>query len=125
MGRSMKWKVVLVVLLFVLVAVGGLLCQFNDKEYTVTVTDKERMTKSTQDSDGDLEVTSKYLVFTEDADGNVIVFENTDCLIRGKFNSSDIQGKLKEGHTYKIVAIGYRIPLFSMYENIIKVEEVD
>ena len=88
---------------------------FNDTEYIVTVTDKERV----YDENG-----SKYLVFTEDSEGNILVFENTDNMFRGKFDSSDMQGELKERHTYKITAIGYRISFLSMYQNIIAVEEV-
>ena len=51
--------------------------------------------------------------------------ENPACSIRLKFNSSNIQGKLKEGHTYKVTVIGYRVPFFSWYQNIIKVEELE
>lgn len=97
---------------------------FNDKEHTVTVTDKDRITESSKDSDGNSHTSSKYLVFSDDENGNSLVFENTDCFIRLKFNSSNIQGKLKEGHTYKVTVIGYRVPFFSWYQNIIKVEEV-
>ena len=91
---------------------------FNDTEYTITVTDKERIYKGSGDT------SSKYLVFGDDENGNSLVFENTDCFIRGKWNSSNIQGQLKEGNTYKITAVGYRVPFFSMYQNIIKIEEI-
>ena len=87
---------------------------FNDKTYTVTVTDKERVNKS--DS-------SKYLVFCEDENGAVLVFENTDELFRLKFNSSTVQGKIKQGGKYKLTVVGFRVPFLSMYQNIIKVEE--
>lgn len=93
---------------------------FNDTEYTITVTDKERI----YDGSGDTS-SSKYLVFGDDENGNSLVFENTDCFIRGKWNSSNIQGQLKEGNTYKITVVGYRVSLFSMYQNIIKVEEAE
>lgn len=92
---------------------------FNDTEYIVTVTDKERIT-SVSSSDS----SSKYLVFAEDEQGETIVFENTDCMLRGKWNSSNIQGKLKVGNTYKITVVGYRIPFLSMYQNIIEIEGV-
>lgn len=98
---------------------------FNDTEYTVTVTDKDRITESSKYSDGNSKTSSKYLVFADDENGNSLVFENTDCFIRLKFNSSNIQGKLKEGHTYKVTVIGYRVPFFSWYQNIIKVEELE
>lgn len=92
---------------------------FNDTEYTITVTDKERIYEGSGDTSS-----SKYLVFGDDDNGNSLVFENTDCFIRGKWNSSNIQGQLKEGNTYKVTVVGYRVSFFSMYQNIIKIEEV-
>ena len=92
---------------------------FNDTEYTITVTDKERIYEGSGDTSS-----SKYLVFGDDDNGNSLVFENTDCFIRGKWNSSNIQGQLKEGNTYKVTVVGYRVSFFSMYQNIIKIEEI-
>ena len=92
---------------------------FNDTEYTITVTDKERIYKGSGDTSS-----SKYLVFGDDDNGNSLVFENTDCFIRGKWNSSNIQGQLKEGNTYKVTVVGYRVSFFSMYQNIIKIEDI-
>ena len=92
---------------------------FNDTEYTITVTDKERIYEGNGDTSS-----SKYLVFGDDNNGNSLVFENTDCFTRGKWNSSNIQGQLKEGNTYKVTVVGYRVSFFSMYQNIIKIEEV-
>ena len=92
---------------------------FNDTEYTITVTDKERIYEGSGDTSS-----SKYLVFGDNENGNSLVFENTDCFIRGKWNSSNIQGQLKEGNTYKVTVVGYRVPFFSMYQNIIKIEEI-
>ena len=92
---------------------------FNDTEYTITVTDKERIYEGNGDTSS-----SKYLVFGDDDNGNSLVFENTDCFIRGKWNSSNIQGQLKEGNTYKVTVVGYRVPFFSMYQNIIKIEDI-
>ena len=92
---------------------------FNDTEYKITVTDKERIYEGSGDTSS-----SKYLVFGDDDNGNSLVFENTDCFIRSKWNSSNIQGQLKEGNTYKVTVVGYRVSFFSMYQNIIKIEEV-
>jgi len=60
---------------------------------------------------------SKYLVFTENE-----TFENTDDILQGKFNSSDIQGKFKENQTYEVKVWGWRIPILSKYRNIISIE---
>lgn len=89
---------------------------FNDKNYIVTVTRVERVNDDTD---------SKYLIFCEEEDGDVIVFENADKWVRGKFDSSNMYAKIKEGHKYKFTVVGWRIPIFSTYQNIIKMEEVE
>ena len=59
----------------------------------------------------------EYLVFT---DGEV--FSNSDVILRGKFNSSDLYGKIKEGETYNLKVIGYRLNFLSRYRNILSIE---
>ena len=103
-------KLLLVCLAIILLFVAAALT-FNDTTYTVTVTDKGRESDS-----------SRYIVFTEKAEtGEVMVFENTDNILRSKVNSSDMQGYLRIGGTYEITVIGIRIPLFSCYQNIISI----
>lgn len=119
--RIQKLFIVAFVGLILLLAIGSqMFFNFNDTEYTITITDKERIYKGSGDSSS-----SKYLVFGDDENSDSLVFENTDCFIRGKWNSSNLQGKMKEGNTYRITVVGYRVPFFSMYQNIIKVEEVE
>lgn len=123
MRRNKKTKsffvIIMIVVIFVLSIGLEAIFSFNDTEYTITVTDKERVYEESGDTSS-----SKYLVFGDDNNGNSLVFENTDCFIRGKWNSSNIQGQLKEGNTYKVTVVGYRVSFFSMYQNIIKIEEV-
>lgn len=85
----------------------------------ITVTDKERIVET----DGET-TTSKYLVFGRDAHNNTQVFENTDSLLRGKFNSSTIQGQLVQGCTYEVDHFGWRSGFFSMYPNIYDAREI-
>lgn len=61
---------------------------------------------------------SYWIVFTDTE-----VFKNTDSLYYMKFNSSDIQGRLKIGSTCKIKVNGFRVHGLSMYRNIISVDE--
>ena len=111
---------IMTVVVGVLIISGQFIFNFNDKEYVITVTDKERIVENNDDG-----FSSKYLVFGEDENGEVLVCENSDVLIRGKWNSSTVQGALKEGNTYKVVVVGYRIPFLSCYENIISFKEMD
>ncbi|MBI2668156.1 DUF1523 family protein [Candidatus Woesearchaeota archaeon] len=63
----------------------------------------------------------KYLVFT-DAE----VFENTDAWYRLKFRTSNLQAELMKlkGKCVEIDKYGWRIPAFSVYENIVGVKGV-
>lgn len=109
--------IVIFLLFFVFVfCLDSVILSYNDKEYTVTVTDKEKVIIDANDS--------RYLIYGENENGDSLVFENTDILCRGKFNSSNIQGSIKVDHAYRITVVGYRIPFLSMYENILSVEEV-
>lgn len=122
--KKVKGITIIIAVAMLVIAILGVKFSHNDTEYTVTITGKDRITESSKESDGNYKTSSKYLVFADDENGNSLVFENTDCLFRWKFNSSNVQGKLKEGHTYKITVIGYRNSFLSWYQNIIKVEEV-
>lgn len=103
-----------IVVVFALVAGALTMAQYGTKEtVTVTVTGKERVTSN----DGNGNITSKYLIFTESE-----TFENTDALFAGKFNSSDFYGKIRENQTCDFTVIGWRVPFLSMYRNIIGME---
>ena len=80
---------------------------------SATVTGKERIVKS--DGDGDIE--SFYLVYT-----NKGTMKLEDDLFRGNFNSSDVYGSLRNDSTYTFTTSGYRVGFFSEYPNIIEVK---
>lgn len=102
-------------LLVIVPAIGG--CQYwfigaTKETVTARIVKTERIVTGSGDH-----ISSKYLVFTEGE-----VFENTDELLAGKWNSSDLIAKLHEGETYKLTVYGYRVPYLSMYRNIIEVD---
>lgn len=87
----------------------------NTNKYTnLTVTDKSYA--GSEDS---------FIIWMEDESGNQYEFTNQDQWLRGKFNASTVQGKIKVGNVYNVTTCGYRIPLLSWYENIIKYELVE
>jgi hypothetical protein len=93
---------------------------FNTVEnVTFTVTKAERVTYQNGD-----DTSSKYLVWTTRAGGEKEVFEDTDTLWFGKFNSSDIYGDLKTCHTFNAKVNGWRVPWASAYRNILSIEDV-
>lgn len=77
----------------------------------ITIADKERVNYSNE---------SKYLIYTEEGE----TFENRDSLIRGKFDSSDLYGRLKRGSRYRCRVTGIRNKFFSWYRNIVSCEEL-
>lgn len=81
---------------------------FTDEVVTAQVT--EKLTKRGTNED-------KYLVFTQGE-----VFENTDSLLRLKFNSSDIYGRIPDGATCTFLVNGWRFQFLSMYRNILEAD---
>jgi len=114
--KDMKGFMIVVCVLCAAVLCFNGCTTFNDHTYELKITGKERI----QNSDG-----GYYLIYGFDESGQSKVFANTDTLLRGKFNSSNVYAELEEGKYYKITAIGYRIPLLSAYENIIDYKEID
>lgn len=119
-GRYELIKALFYLALAAIIIIGGstwAIIKYNHKEYyTVIVTDKQIKRKS-KESD-------VYMIFTEDKNGSVHVFENVDSLLAFKWNSSDMYGEIKKGHTYEFKTIGYRSGFWSMYPNIIEYKEV-
>lgn len=88
----------------------------NRREVTVTVTDKV-----VKNSNSD----SKYLVFTEDNEGNIATYEITDSLFAVRFDSSDTYAAIKVGKTYRFEIGGSRNRLLSWYPNIYEYELIE
>ena len=78
---------------------------------TCTVESKERAIS------GD---SSTKLIYTEECG----VLSVDDSILHGKFNSADTYGEIKEGSTYVFETRGARNGLFSMFPNIIEMQEV-
>lgn len=124
--RTRKFSKITVVIMAVMAVVAALAVivrvytSFNEHTYTATVTDKEQIVKN---NDG--EVKSYYLIFCKDDEGNYYEFKNADDFLRLKFNSSSVYNQLEVGEVYQFTVVGFRIELFSWYENIIKFEKIN
>lgn len=62
----------------------------------------------------------RYVVYTANE-----VFENRDSWWVLKFNSSDVQGKLRVNGNYCLMVTGFRVGWLSWYRNIVSVREGD
>ncbi len=66
-------------------------------------------------------VDGRFMIATEDRP-----LVNEDASYRLKFNSGDVQNEAirLRGKVVRIKKYGWRLPMFSMYENVVKIEEV-
>lgn len=98
---------VIVIIFFLAISLWRPIDKVRDIRYeTVEVTDK--MVKD-----------DKYLVYSTGT-----TYEITDSWLYGRFNSSDLYGKIEVGKTYKMKIGGSRKPFFSWYPNIYEITEV-
>lgn len=106
--KSWKFKAVLAGILFVILAV--LYSYFVADTVMTKITDAQ-MTK----------VDGRYMIATE-----YRPFVNEDAKYRFKFNSGTVQNEAirLKGKVVRIKKYGWRIPVFSLYENVVKIEEV-
>lgn len=88
---------------------------YTPKSYTMTVTEKNIKNYSND---------SKFLIFTKLDNGSIRTFEVHDSLIKLRFNSADVYANIATNKKYKVKVIGWRIPFFSEYENIMDIEEI-
>lgn len=112
--KDYKELILVVILIVAIVLVNSYFIGATKADVITTVTDKERVTYNSGST-----IESKYLVYTE-----AEVFECTDQVLIGKFNSSDVYGQLEKGKKYKFTVYGVRIPFMSSYRNIIGVKEL-
>ena len=118
--RSSNWKVktlicIGIVIAILIVAVPCFISYYSEKTYTATVTDKDIK---------NYDSSSKFLVFTKTENGETRVFSVEDTLIKGRWNSADDYAEIEVGETYTFTVIGWRIPFFSEYENIIDFQKM-
>lgn len=111
MIRSSKGFAVAAVLIGLTILVGAVL-------YSYFISDTIR----TRITDAQLTKVDRYfMIATEDRP-----FVNHDAKYRLKFDSGNIQNEAirLKGRTVRIRKYGWRIPFFSMYENVVSIKEV-
>ncbi len=111
MPAFLKNTKVLVILLGSVFLVLAVLYSYFVSDTVVTRITDAQMTK----------VGGNFMIATDDRP-----FINHDAKYRLKFDSGTVQNEAirLRGKEVKIWKYGWRIPLFSMYENVVKIEEV-
>lgn len=119
-SKGYRWEIILLIIqaLFVFVALLSPLvyniCAFYHQE-TISGVLIEKYTK-VQDRSG------KFFVVVESGN-ETIVLQNSDNTFAKKFNSADVQANFKIGQTYTFTVVGWRVPFFSLFKNIIAVRQ--
>lgn len=103
--KWIKWLIGVIGVVVVLTAVfSPVTTYYNTKSYTTgVVTDKY------------VKEHKYYVVIDETA------YKNQDDLVVGKWNSADVQAKLKVGDKVYIKTVGYRNEFFSVFPNVVEV----
>ncbi|WP_097005269.1 hypothetical protein [Lacrimispora amygdalina] len=76
---------------------------------TATITDKGIKNSKSE---------SRYLIYAKNPNNETRVYEISDSLFKGRFNSSDIYAEIEVGKTYELTVRGKRVPFLSWYPNI-------
>jgi hypothetical protein len=82
----------------------------------VTITNKQAVNRNN---------TEMHLIYAQTEDGEIRIFENIDNFLELKFNSADLYGAFSINRKYEITAYGFNMPLFSRYQNIVKVRGLE
>lgn len=101
----------LIVILFVIALFWNIFVAYG----TEAVVHGATVEKSERVCDGGKTGKCSYLIFTDKG-----VLKNADTLLRGKFDSSDLYAAIKVNQSYDFTTVGYRVPFFSMYPNVLK-----
>jgi hypothetical protein len=67
----------------------------------------------------------KFFVVVKKENGEQEVFQNTDSLTLAKFNSADINARLKPGEKIKLKVVGFRSPFLSIFRNVVEIERLE
>jgi hypothetical protein len=97
-----------------------LYCVVTISSETITVSDKGIVVNSCNNQNNGITVKSSYMVYT--TNGQAI--KNTNNILFWKWNSDELQAKLRTGKKYKIKTWGIRVPLFGIYKHIISATEI-
>lgn len=114
MEKMLKGMIAFLILLAVIATICLIalpIVQYNHKEtYNGEITEKYNK----RDGDSD-----KFYIVLDDT----TVIQNSDLLFKGKFNSADVQAKLKVGDKVEVKTIGHRVHFFNLYPIMYEVEE--
>ncbi|HDH6569924.1 TPA: hypothetical protein PI894_001521 [Staphylococcus aureus] len=111
-ARILRLFCVIALMLVVISPIYTVASYQNKEVHQGTITDKYNKRQDKED---------KFYIVLDDKQ----VIENSDLFFKGKFDSADIQARLKIGDKVKIKTIGYRIHFLNLYPVLYEVKKVD
>jgi hypothetical protein len=114
--KSRIRAVTVIISVIVILVVIMFLPHFIRSTHIVTITNKQVIKRNN---------INKYFIYTQTEEGDIKVYENADNFLELKFNSEDIYWAIAINKKYQVRAYGLNIPLFSSYQNIIKVKGIE
>lgn len=109
-----KTKILILIIIIIVIVAGVILSpHFVRDTYKVTIINK----RIAMDKD-----TNVYYIYAQTEDGEIKVFKNTNNFVELKYNSEDLYRAMSINKKYEIEAYGFDMPLFSNYQNIVKVK---
>lgn len=67
----------------------------------------------------------RFFVVLTLEDGETLILQNKDAFWWGKFTSADIQQDIELEKRYRMTVVGWRWPLLSLFQNIVRYEQLD
>ncbi|SCS63778.1 phage protein [Staphylococcus aureus] len=111
--KSINMFIVFAVIILVIVPAIYTVARYQHKEtHQGTITDKYNKRQDKED---------KFYIVLDDKQ----VIENSDLFFKRKFDSADVQARLKVGDKVKVKTIGYRIHFLNLYPVLYEVKKVD
>lgn len=116
-----KCKIVIIFAVIIIIAIClTILTKFNDHTYIATVIDKYEVAENEDDN-----LEPYYFIVCKGENGNDYEFKIKNIYIRKNFKSFQLYNQLEVGEKYEFTVVGFPVNLFSVYETIIKFEEIN
>lgn len=104
------------ILLILFIGMGTVIPEFNRHTYKGVVVEKYKENHS-------FSTGKTQFIELEDKQHNTVKIENTDILLRGKFDSKAKQQSIQEGKEATVYTIGFDLPQFGIHPNSYKIDQ--
>lgn len=123
--HDVNWGAVSGVIVGVLTLIAAIVWlvswQSSARVETCTVERVDRTVRVVSDGDGNVSSSSDARVYTSECG----VLQVADDVLRLHFTSADVFGQISEGATYELDVVGWRVPLLSIFPNVVEAELVE